>query len=102
VINLDLPADVDSYIHRIGRTGRAGKKGIATSLWNESNAAFLTQLCQHFRDNRQPIPEELEDFARDQVGSRGYARGGPPRRGGRGGRGGMSRDKSWGHLSYRY
>jgi ATP-dependent RNA helicase DDX3X len=102
VINLDLPADVDSYIHRIGRTGRAGKKGIATSLWNESNAAFLTQLCQHFRENRQPIPDELEDFARDQWGPRGYGRGGPPRRGGRGGRGGITREKSWGHLSYKY
>jgi ATP-dependent RNA helicase DDX3X len=96
VINIDLPSDLDSYIHRIGRTGRAGKHGIATSLWNESNGAFLGQLCQHFRDNRQAIPEGLEDFARDNYG-RG---GGGYRRGSRGGGGrGIPRDRSWGNMS---
>ncbi len=32
VINLDLPTDLESYVHRIGRTGRAGREGVATSL----------------------------------------------------------------------
>ncbi|MFP3416207.1 C-terminal helicase domain-containing protein, partial [Bacillus sp. SIMBA_074] len=32
VINYDLPNDVESYIHRVGRTGRAGQKGKAISL----------------------------------------------------------------------
>ena len=35
VINFDLPTDIDDYVHRIGRTGRAGKKGIATALFCE-------------------------------------------------------------------
>jgi ATP-dependent RNA helicase DDX3X len=34
VINYDLPNSIDDYIHRIGRTGRAGKMGVATSLFN--------------------------------------------------------------------
>ena len=32
VINFDMPADNASYLHRIGRTGRAGKEGVAYSL----------------------------------------------------------------------
>ena len=32
VINFDIPQDPESYVHRIGRTGRAGKKGIAITL----------------------------------------------------------------------
>ena len=32
VINYDMPKDIESYTHRIGRTGRAGKKGVATTF----------------------------------------------------------------------
>jgi superfamily II DNA/RNA helicase len=32
VINYDMPATYDDYVHRIGRTGRAGKKGIALTF----------------------------------------------------------------------
>ncbi len=42
VINYDLPPDVDTYVHRIGRTGRAGKKGMATAFFEtgrDSNVA---------------------------------------------------------------
>jgi ATP-dependent RNA helicase DDX3X len=92
VINLDLPGDLDSYIHRIGRTGRAGKRGIATSFWNDGNAGVLTQLIKHFKDNRQAVPEGLEHFVQNGAGRYGYSRGG-----GRGGRG-MSRDRSWGTM----
>ena len=34
VINYDLPKDPESYVHRIGRTGRAGATGVAVSFWN--------------------------------------------------------------------
>jgi len=36
VINYDLPWDPEIYVHRIGRTGRAGKKGLALSLCTEA------------------------------------------------------------------
>jgi ATP-dependent RNA helicase DDX3X len=96
VINLDLPSDLDSYIHRIGRTGRAGKRGIATSLWNENNAGVLGHLVRHFWENRQAVPLDLELFGQGAGGMGGYTRGG--RRGAYGGRGGMSRDRSWGTI----
>uniref|UniRef100_T1GZQ9 RNA helicase n=1 Tax=Megaselia scalaris TaxID=36166 RepID=T1GZQ9_MEGSC len=37
VINFDLPSDVEEYVHRIGRTGRMGNLGVATSFFNEKN-----------------------------------------------------------------
>lgn len=102
VINLDLPNDVDSYIHRIGRTGRAGKRGIATSFWNETNSSFLMTLIAHFRQNRQPIPEGLEEFDRENRKSSGG--GGSRGHGGRGnrGRGNFPRDHSFNNVNYRY
>lgn len=39
VINYDLPSDVDTYVHRIGRTGRAGKKGLATAFFEPNRDA---------------------------------------------------------------
>ena len=37
VVNYDLPDDIDEYVHRIGRTGRVGNRGLATSFYNQSN-----------------------------------------------------------------
>jgi hypothetical protein len=37
VINYDLPKDIDDYVHRIGRTGRAGKKGLATAFFTDDD-----------------------------------------------------------------
>jgi ATP-dependent RNA helicase DDX3X len=73
VINMDLPNDTDTYTHRIGRTGRAGKHGLATSFWNGNNAQFLVAFIQHLRESRLPIPTGLENF---QSGRRGGGGGG--------------------------
>ncbi|XP_047942024.1 DEAD-box ATP-dependent RNA helicase 37-like isoform X2 [Salvia hispanica] len=44
VINFDLPNDIDDYVHRIGRTGRAGKSGLATAFFNEKNMSMAKGL----------------------------------------------------------
>jgi ATP-dependent RNA helicase DeaD len=44
VFNFDIPHDVESYIHRIGRTGRAGKKGMAITFATSHDRAFLEQI----------------------------------------------------------
>ncbi len=44
VINYDLPPDIESYIHRIGRTGRAGRKGLAISLCTEEDQERLEMI----------------------------------------------------------
>lgn len=42
VINYDLPSDIDEYVHRIGRTGRCGNLGKATSFYSNDTDASLT------------------------------------------------------------
>ena len=44
VVNYDLPVDVDSYVHRIGRTGRAGADGVALSLCSPAERAILKAI----------------------------------------------------------
>ncbi len=41
VFNYDIPQDSESYIHRIGRTGRAGTKGIAITLYSSKDRSIL-------------------------------------------------------------
>lgn len=47
VINYDLPRDPEVYIHRIGRTGRAGKEGLALSLLNDSERYKLEAIADY-------------------------------------------------------
>lgn len=45
VINFDLPSDIDDYVHRIGRTGRAGKKGLATAFFTDKDMSLAKPLA---------------------------------------------------------
>ena len=62
VINFDMPKDIESYTHRIGRTGRAGRKGIATTFVTgdgvEQNGV-LWDLRQMITSCKQTVPPEL-------------------------------------------
>lgn len=44
VINLDIPQALNEYVHRVGRTGRAGEKGIAISIITEKEKQFLKKI----------------------------------------------------------
>src|SRR6185312_392391 len=44
VINYDLPQDIESYVHRIGRTGRIGRDGIAISFVTPEQGGLLTDI----------------------------------------------------------
>jgi len=44
VVNYDLPEDVDTYVHRIGRTARAGKDGVAATLVGEAEIKEFHKL----------------------------------------------------------
>ena len=59
VINYHAPANIVDYIHRIGRTGRAGKKGMATTFITSSDDGLLYDLKKFMQDNDQHIPNEL-------------------------------------------
>lgn len=51
VINYHAPPDIVEYIHRIGRTGRAGKKGIATTFITKDDEAIFYDLNKFLEDN---------------------------------------------------
>jgi len=90
VVNYDLPTDIDDYVHRIGRTGRAGNTGIATSFFNRGNRGVVRDLLDLLKEANQEVPSFLENIAREGSGF-GGGRGG--RSGGGRGRGnGGNRD----------
>ena len=64
VFNLDIPDDPERYVHRIGRTGRAGKKGIAITLISGKERYKLRQLEQQVGMPLPPLP--LPDIAQIQ------------------------------------
>jgi ATP-dependent RNA helicase DeaD len=49
VVNYSLPEDQESYVHRIGRTGRAGKQGIAITFINSREVSRLKRLGQKYK-----------------------------------------------------
>lgn len=59
VINYDLPSNIDDYVHRIGRTGRAGNLGLATSFVNEQNRPILRDLLHLLEEANQEVPSFL-------------------------------------------
>ncbi|WOH08681.1 hypothetical protein DCAR_0728126 [Daucus carota subsp. sativus] len=84
VVNFDLPNDIDDYVHRIGRTGRAGKSGLATAFFNENNSNMARSLSELMQEANQEVPAWLTRFAARAVYSGGKnRRGGGGRFGGR-------------------
>jgi len=55
VINYSIPEDLESYVHRIGRTGRAGQKGVAITFLNKSDIRLAKNLERRFGIKINPI-----------------------------------------------
>ena len=75
VINYDMPKEVDDYVHRIGRTGRVGNLGKATSFFDaESNQDkdIAPALVKILKDAGQEVPEFLESFGGASAGFSGF------------------------------
>jgi ATP-dependent RNA helicase RhlB len=96
VYNWDLPQDAEDYVHRIGRTARAGAHGKAISLVDETGA-FSLEAVERFIGQRirvewaedpmflpeiKPTAEERRRFAAEREARRARGPGGGPRRGG--------------------
>jgi ATP-dependent RNA helicase DDX3X len=71
VVNFDVPNDIDDYVHRIGRTGRAGTCGEAISFFNEKNRPLANELLNLLKEAQQIVPDFLQRMA-DSRGSGGY------------------------------
>lgn len=59
VVNFDMPKEIEAYTHRIGRTGRAGKKGCAISFVTDSDTDLLYDLKQQLLNTNNIVPLEL-------------------------------------------
>ena len=101
VIIFDLPSNIDSYVHRIGRTGRIGNTGMAISLVDERPSAIHKDLLDLLAECKQDVPDWFRklasgngDLAADSFSKPGggYNRGG--------GRGNNSWNDRGGYNSY--
>lgn len=71
VINFDLPKSVDEYVHRIGRTGRVGNRGLATSFFDpHQDSSLAPDLVRILSQAGQKIPDFLQQYANSSSYSR--------------------------------
>lgn len=97
VINYDPPANMEDYVHRIGRTGRAGEKGDAYTCLYENERQPAQNILQVMRKSGQEIPPVLREIA-DMGGSTlSGAWGGRYATGGKGGGGDYGGGSGGGH-----
>jgi len=59
VINYDLPRKFEKYIHRIGRSGRFGRKGVAINLIAHGDSNTLTALEQFYNTQIVEMPADI-------------------------------------------
>jgi len=62
VFNYDMPKNIDDYIHRIGRTGRCGKSGIAISFLSDNNKTIVKPLYDCLSKQNQEIPKWFNEM----------------------------------------
>lgn len=75
VINFDLPNDIEEYVHRIGRTGRVGNLGLATSFFNDKNRNISADLYELIVETKQDVPDFLKSAVKEfNAGSHGINR----------------------------
>jgi len=62
VINYDLPANRENYIHRIGRSGRFGRKGVAINFVTDDDVRTLREIEQFYNTKVEEMPMDLADL----------------------------------------
>jgi ATP-dependent RNA helicase RhlE len=71
VFNFDIPFNAEDYVHRIGRTGRAGASGLAVSLVTGSDTRLMADIEKLIKKKIEIEPFELEGARSDRGGERG-------------------------------
>lgn len=62
VINFDLPRTKETYIHRIGRSGRYGRKGVAINFVTERDLKNLEELKEFYNTKIEEMPQNIVDY----------------------------------------
>ncbi|ONM27467.1 DEAD-box ATP-dependent RNA helicase 40 [Zea mays] len=63
VINYDFPTGIEDYVHRIGRTGRAGATGVSYTFFSEQDWKYACDLVKLLQGANQLVPPQLQDMA---------------------------------------
>merc|ERR1719310_2629449 len=75
VVNFEPPPREEDYVHRVGRTGRAGQKGVAVTFLTNEDGSAARNISDLMRRNGVSVPEELQR----RLSSGEMRMGGPPR-----------------------
>lgn len=62
VINFDLPKSKETYIHRIGRSGRYGRKGVSINLVTDRDINRMKEIEEYYDTEIVEMPQNLEDY----------------------------------------
>jgi len=62
VVNYDLPRDVENYLHRIGRSGRFGRKGVAINLCSSRSWERLESVEKFYKTKVKPLPTKFTEY----------------------------------------
>ena len=62
VINYDIPRHIETYIHRIGRSGRFGRKGYAINFVTEREFGQLERIQKYYSTMIENLPENIKDI----------------------------------------
>lgn len=95
VCNYDMPREIETYVHRIGRTGRAGNEGTAYTFFTPDDFKLAGKLVDVLREASQTVSPTLLEYAARS----GHGGGGGGRGRGRGG-GGNSNYMSGGNMRH--
>ena len=62
VINYDLPLQIENYLHRIGRSGRFGRKGFGLNFVTEQDFPRLREIEKYYETQIEPLPSNFKEF----------------------------------------
>jgi len=65
VINFELPNKMENYLHRIGRSGRYGRKGVAINILSNKEQRDLQNLERYYHTNIAPLPDDIDTIVKN-------------------------------------
>lgn len=62
VINYDLPQNMENYLHRIGRSGRFGRKGVAINFVTNNDVRMIREIEKYYHTQIEELPRDVADM----------------------------------------
>lgn len=62
VINYDLPPKIENYLHRIGRSGRYGRRGVGINMITSADSSRLSEIQRYYGTQISEMPENIERY----------------------------------------